>query len=146
VPTEPTPNTDRVEEILRRLGAADFDGTGELLAPDFVQEYPYQPTPEVPHAIEGAAPFLDFVRAGMGSFDPYAFRIVDMWQTTDPSTVVTEYTSHTRLKATGTPYSNHYLGVFRFRPDGKLALWREFINPVAVSELFERASHEGASS
>jgi ketosteroid isomerase-like protein len=139
VPTQETENTRRVVEVLRRLGSADFDGTAELLDPAFVQEYPYPPTPEVPHRIEGRAPFLEFVRGGMSSFDPYRYRVVDLWQTTDDDTVVCEYTSHTRLLATGTPYSNHYLGVFRFGADGKLLLWREFVNPVTIAELFARA-------
>jgi uncharacterized protein len=131
-----------VEEVLRRLGRADFDGTAELLAPDFVQEYPYPPTPEVPERIEGAAPFLAFVQAGMGAFDPYAYRVVAMYPTTDPTTVLCEYTSHTRLVATGTPYSNRYLGIFRFRDDGKLALWREFVNPVVIADLFARSEQQ----
>ena len=146
MPSDTTTNTARVVEVLRRLGSADFDGTGELLAPDFVQEYPFPPTPEVPERIEGAAPFLAFVRAGMGSFDPYAYRVVSLWQTDVADTVICEYTSHTRLVATGTPYSNRYLGIFRFRDDGQLVLWREFINPVTISDLFARAAADGAAA
>ena len=132
-----TSNAARVREILRRLGEADFDGTAELLADDFVQEYPYRPMPDAPERIQGVAAFLDFVRPGMTAFEPYRYRVVELFETTDPHTVIAEYTSHSRLHATGQPYTNRYIAVFRFDDDGRLALWREYLNPQAIDELFK---------
>jgi ketosteroid isomerase-like protein len=129
-------NADRVREVLRRLGEADFDGTGELLADDFVQEYPYVPMVGAPARIEGVEPFLDFVRPGMTAFEPYRYTIEELFETTDPAVVVAEYTSHSRLLASGAPYSNRYIGVFRFADDGRLALWREYLNPQVIAEVF----------
>ena len=71
---------------------------------------------------------------------------MSLWQTDVADTVICEYTSHTRLLATGTPYSNRYLGIFRFRDDGRLALWREFINPVTISDRFARAAADSAAA
>jgi uncharacterized protein len=129
-------SAERVHEVLRRLGEADFDGTAELLADDFVQEYPYRPMAGAPDRIEGIGPFLDFVRPGMSAFAPYRYRIVALYETTDPATVIAEYTSHSHLLATGAPYSNRYIAIFRFDPDGRLALWREYLDPTTIAALF----------
>ena len=125
-----------VTEILRRLGTCDFDGVREMLAPAFVQEYPYRPTPDSPDRIEGPEPFLEFCRRGMTAFAPYAFRIDALYETTDIRIVIAEYSSHTRLLATDTPYSNAYVGVFIFDDDSLLSLWREYLNPQVIAKVF----------
>ena len=129
-------NSALVTEILRRLGTADFDGVREMLSPAFVQEYPYRPTPESPDRIDGIEPFLEFCRAGMTAFAPYAFRIDALYETTDTRIVIAEYSSHTRLLATDAPYSNAYVGVFIFDDDNLLSLWREYLNPQIIAKVF----------
>ena len=129
-------NRDRVVEILRRLGEADFEGTVELLAEGFVQEYPYLPMPGAPDRIEGIDAFIAFVRPGMTAFEPYRYRITEIYETTDPATVIAEYTSHNRLLSTGQPYSNRYIAVFVFAGDGKLRLWREYLDPQVIAAIF----------
>ncbi|MEO5840428.1 MAG: nuclear transport factor 2 family protein [Acidimicrobiales bacterium] len=129
-------NVDRVTEIVRRLGDFDFDGVAEMLSPAFVQEYPYLPMPASPSRIEGAAAFLEFCRAGMTSFAPYAFRIDAIYETTDPQLIIAEYSSHTHLLDTNAPYSNRYVGMFRFGSDDKLVLWREYLNPQIIADAF----------
>ena len=129
-------NAGRATEILRRLGAFDFDGVLEMLSPAFVQEYPYRPTPDSPSRIEGAEPFITFCRKGMSAFEPYAFRISALYETTEPTTVIVEYSSHSRLLASGVPYSNRYIGVLVFDDTGRLAFWREYLNPQVIAEVF----------
>ena len=131
---------EAVVEVLRRLGEADFDGCAELLAADFVQEYPIPPMEGVPARIVGIAAFLDFVRPGMSAFEPYRFRLVELHEMLDARIVIAEYTSHSRLRATGAPYSNRYMGVFRFDASGKLALWREYLNPMVIAAVFDDIS------
>jgi uncharacterized protein len=121
-----------VLEAIRRLGEADFDGCGELLAEDFVQEYPYPPMAGVPERISGRDAFLAFASAGMGAFAPYSFRIVHVHDLVDPASLIVEYTSHTRLLADDTPYSNRYIGVFHVDDDGRIDRWREYLNPDVV--------------
>ena len=126
----------RATEILRRLGNFDFEGLREMLSPAFVQEYPYLPTPDSPNRIDGPELFIAFCRNGMTAFEPYAFRISALYETTDPATVIAEYTSHSRLLATNAPYSNRYIGVFVFDEHGQLTLWREYLNPQIIAEVF----------
>jgi ketosteroid isomerase-like protein len=127
---------ERVTEVVRRLGEFDFDGVRELLSPNFVQEYPYRPTPDSPDRIDGPEPFLAFCRAGMSAFAPYAFRIQAIYETTQPHVAIAEYSSHTKLLESGTPYSNRYVGIFVFDADGLLTLWREYLNPQTIAEAF----------
>lgn len=129
-------NIERVTEVVRRLGEFDFDGVAEMLSAAFVQEYPYLPTPESPSRIEGPTPFLEFCSAGMTSFAPYAFRIDAIYLTNDPQLVIAEYSSHTHLLDTNAPYSNRYVGIFRFDADDKLILWREYLNPQIIADAF----------
>ena len=132
----PASAASRAREVIRRLGEFDFDGVAAMLSADFVQEYPYRPTPDSPDQIAGPEAFLAFCRAGMTAFDPYAFRIESVYETTSPTTVIVEYSSHTRLLATNTPYSNRYIGVFTFDGSGKLARWREYLNPQVIANAF----------
>ena len=34
------------------------------------------------------------------------------------------------------PYSNRYIAVFVFAADGKLGLWREYLDPQAIAAIF----------
>ena len=127
-----------VIEVLRRLGEADFDGTAELLADDFVQEYPYLPMPGAASRIVGISDFLDFVRPGMSAFAPYRYRVSAIYETTDPAVVLAEYSSHSHVLTNGEPYSNRYMGVFRFDSARKLALWREYLNPDVIADILAK--------
>ncbi len=103
-----------------------------MLAEQFVQEYPYPPMTGVPERIEGRDAFIAFAAAGMSAFAPYAFRIAAVHELMDPMSLIVEYTSHTRLLANDTPYSNRYIGVFHVDGDGKIDRWREYLNPDIV--------------
>lgn len=134
----PDDNVERTRNVIDCLGRFDFDGVAARLAADFVQEYPYRPTPESPERIEGRDPFIAFCRGGMAAFDPYSFTVEALHATTDPSIVIAEYSSHTRLLATGAPYANRYVGVFEFDSEGLLVRWREYLNPSIIAAVFGR--------
>jgi ketosteroid isomerase-like protein len=53
--------------------------------------------------------------------------------------LISEYHSDSRHLATGVAYSNRYLGILRFR-EGKVCYWREYINPLAIKDMFERVA------
>ena len=95
--------TATVLEAIRRLGAFDFAGCAELLAENFVQVYPFPPMAGVPERIVGRQAFIDFAQPGMSAFTPYAFRIVEVHDLSDPDSLIVEYTSHSQLLVEGTP-------------------------------------------
>lgn len=121
-----------VLDAIRLLGEADFAGCGALLAADFVQEYPFPPMAGVPERIDGRDAFIEFASAGMSAFAPYAFRIIHVHDLADPASLIVEYSSHSRLLADDTPYSNRYIGVFHVDEDGVIDLWREYLNPDVI--------------
>jgi ketosteroid isomerase-like protein len=127
-------NRATLVEVIRRLGSEDFDGTAELMDEQFVQEWPYPPGPGASEAIHGRTPFFEFVR-GMTAMEPFRYTIEAVYDLVDPGVLIAEYTSHTRVRRSGQPYSNRYAGFFRFGPDGRLVWWREYLNPELIREL-----------
>lgn len=53
----------------------------------------------------------------------------------DPDWVLAEYRGEIEMLATGGPYNNHYCGLFHLR-DGKIVLFREYYNPIVLTEAF----------
>jgi ketosteroid isomerase-like protein len=51
-----------------------------------------------------------------------------VYELADPDLLIVEYQSDGLVRATGKPYRNRYIGVFRFR-SGRICAWREFHNP-----------------
>lgn len=126
-------NREVMTETLRRLGSQDFAGACELLSEDVVCDWPYPPLENVPESITGRVAMRDFFASGMSAFDPYRYEITAVFELMDPSRLIAEYRSNSRLKATDTPYRNKYLGIFHFQ-DGLISYWREYINPLIVAE------------
>jgi ketosteroid isomerase-like protein len=107
--------------------------TGDLLADDVIIETPFA-APR-PHRIEGKQQFLDFANPRRAAF-PVRFdacRATAIHDTTDPNTIVVEY----ELTGTSTKTSRQstaaFIGVLTAR-DGKIALWREYQNTLAMRE------------
>lgn len=121
-------------EALRRLGSADFEGACALLSEDVLCDWPYLPMKGLSHEIRGRRAMQEFFAGGMSAFDPYLYEITAVYELVDPSRLIAEYRSNSRLRATNTPYRNAYLGIFEFR-DGLIAWWREYINPMIVAEV-----------
>ena len=127
-------NRSAMEEILRRLGSQDFEGACSLLDEDVHCDWPYPPMRDSAPVIQGRAAVEKFFREGMSAFDPYRYEITAVFELLDPDCLIAEYHSNSKLLASGAPYRNDYLGIFRFR-GGKVSHWREYINPVVVAEV-----------
>ena len=76
-------NRATLNEVIRRLGSEDFDGTAELLDDDFHQEWPYPPGPGMPAEIHGRGPFFEFV-VGMTSMEPFRYTIETVYSWSTP--------------------------------------------------------------
>jgi uncharacterized protein len=106
--------------------------TGELLADDVVMEAPFAP-PGHPTRIEGRQRFLDIANPQRAVF-PVRFddcRTVAIHDTTDPSTIVVEYELTGTSTRTDRQATAAFIGVLTVR-DGKIALWREYQNTLAI--------------
>jgi uncharacterized protein len=130
-------NRTLFEEMLRRLGSAQFEAACALLAEDVRCDWPYPPTPQGPEELVGRQAVRAFFEGGMSAFAPYRYTIERIYDLVDPDTLIAEYSSHTQVLADGQPYENRYLGIIRFA-GGVITYWREYINPVPVLAILDR--------
>ena len=131
-------NREILDELLRRLGSQDFSGACALLTPDVTCDWPYPPIAGGPTELRGRDTMQAFFSGGMTSFDPYRYEITRVFDLVDPTQLIAEYHSNSRFKPSGVPYRNDYLGIFHFE-GGLVSYWREYINPVAISEVLATA-------
>src|SRR5574337_832931 len=125
------------EEMLRRLGSAQFEGACALLAENVRCDWPFPPTPEGPEELVGRETVRAFFEGGMSAFAPYSYTIEQIYDLVDPDVLIAEYSSHTHVLADGYPYANRYIGILRFA-EGVITYWREYINPVPVLAVLAR--------
>src|SRR5690348_15366872 len=122
-----------VEKLLRVGREVDIDGLVSLMAPDGYIEWPFRPA-GVPAKLQGREEiraFLTEAAKGFVRFDE--FRDVVVHETTDPEVVIVEYDALGTVQATGAPFSQTVIAVFRVRNDLVLS-YRDYINPLPLAE------------
>ncbi len=103
----------------------------DLWADDVVVETPYSG-----RRIEGKAAWLEFARQGRATMPPVRFdevREIAVHETKYPEVLVVEYELTGTALATGKQGTGRFVGVLRVW-DGKIALWREYQDVVAMAE------------
>jgi uncharacterized protein len=118
-------NREVVERAFAAVGRADVAGQLDWMVDDAVLELPYA---DPPVRLEGK----DAIRAHVGpALETFRFQlhITDVYDCTDPDTLVLEYRSEGRVTTTGKEYRNTYVCVVHFR-DGLISHQREYYNPV----------------
>ena len=127
-------NSATLEKIRERLRYGDWAGLGELWAEDGVMELPYA-SRGTAGRIEGRQAIVENQLSAQAVFSRFETPIFTAFPTTDADLFFAEYASDAEIKATGRPYRNCYVGVFRFR-DGKLVHWKEYFDPNVIREAF----------
>lgn len=105
--------------------------TGDFLADDVIVESPF--AAPGPHRIVGRQQFLDFANPQRAVF-PVRFdacRTTAVHDTTDPETIVVEYELTGTSTTNGRQATAAFIAVLTAR-DGKIALWREYQNTLAI--------------
>ena len=107
----------------------NVDVMRDLVSEDFLFVIPFAPEwfPVRYEGREKALAFLDTVRELMDAENLHDLRL-DTWAT-DPGQVIALYKSDTRMKATGLPYRNEYVGHFTVR-EGRITRFAEYLDPV----------------
>ncbi len=127
-----------VTDYLDRIGALDFDGAGQYLADDAVMVVPFAPSMEDVPPLVGKQKIVDQMRAVIvPAFVRMDFTIDEWYDVSDADVLIAEYHSVCPLKGPqgqAGEYRNSYVGVFRFSDD-KIALHKEYFNPVRLSAL-----------
>lgn len=117
--------------ILRKALSAVGDVEAQMAhyADDTVFEFPYASPPA---RIEGKRTISDYLRGALGIFE-IRITVTEIHETTDPDTLIAEFTSEGKVTTTGKSYTNTYISVVRFR-DGQIVSQKEFYNPNAAVE------------
>ena len=127
-------NLAAVQRYFEGVAAADADQMLEPWTEDLVYEECFS---NPPRRIEGKeATRTYFSKAG--AVFRMSLELTAVHECLDPDELVLEYSSHGHVVATGEPYANRYIGVYRFR-DGRIRHVREFHNPL----ITQRARPEG---
>jgi uncharacterized protein len=121
-----------VSSLLEAVSAADGQLARALLADDVLMELPFAVAP-FPSAKSGG----DSVAAGINGasriFTTFRLTPLTFYPSPETDSLIVEARSEGRLTRGGT-YSNQYVFIFRFT-DRKISLWREYFNPLRLSDL-----------
>lgn len=127
-------NQQVVRDFLRLLAEKNMDAWADLWTADAVQEMPFSP-PGFPTKVEGRTALINHYSGLPSAYGAMSFPDLVIHPMLDPDWVLAEYRGELDVLATGRPYNNHYCGLFHFR-DGKIAMFREYYNPNALTEAF----------
>ena len=128
-------NRKVVEQAFALLSQMRHRELGPLISDDIDFELPYGPG-QKPLAIQGSARWLALNDATWPAFARFSLAITAVHELLDPDALIVEYRSDGQVRATGKPYRNRYLGIFRFR-DGRICAWREFHNPEITARAMQ---------
>ena len=128
-----------VERVLRAGLEGDVEAFVALMAPAGYIEWPYRP-PGVPARVQGHEAIRRHLTAVAGG--PVRIgehRDVVVHETADPEVIIVEYEAHGTVVATGAPFEQPVIAVFRVR-DGRIQSYRDYINPLPLLEAFGGAA------
>ncbi|MFG1674518.1 nuclear transport factor 2 family protein [Micromonospora sp. NPDC049282] len=120
-----------VERVLRAGREQDVEAFVALMAPEGHIEWPFRPA-GVPGRVQGHAELrrhLTETANALVTIDEH--RDVVLHESTDPEVVVVEYEAHGAVVATGAPFEQTVIAVFRVR-DGLVVSYRDYINPLRL--------------
>ena len=129
-----TTNEQTVRDFLRLLSKKDLGAWIELWTEDAVQDMPFSP-PEFPSRLEGRQAIAKHYGSLPEAVGKMEFHDLKLYPMQDPNWILAEYRGEIEVLATGLPYNNDYCGLFQLR-EGKIALFREYYNPLTLREGF----------
>jgi ketosteroid isomerase-like protein len=132
-----------VAALFEHLSALDIDGVAGFFTDDVVMEIAFQPEGQgFWSRTEGKSALHRFFGSLPVLFDGFAISATRTYPLADPDGVIVRYRGDARVRATGKPYCNNYIGVFIFAEDGRIREWTEFHNPLVLLAAFNREPAE----
>jgi ketosteroid isomerase-like protein len=123
-------NVALVDRFIAAINADwDIAAIADLVSDDFQFVIPFAPV-WFPVRYDGKAAALEFLDSVREIMEPENLHDLSIDTLAgDPNEVVAAYQSDTRMKATGLPYRNSYVGRFTIR-DGKISRFAEHLDPI----------------
>jgi ketosteroid isomerase-like protein len=126
-----------VERLLQAGRDLDVDGFVALMAADGYLEWPFRP-PGAPARLQGRDAIRQHLTAVAEGFIRFTgYRNVVIHETTDAEVVIAEYDADATVLATGAPFEQNVIAVFRVR-DGLVVSYRDYINPLPLLEAVRK--------
>ncbi|GAB3083092.1 nuclear transport factor 2 family protein [Micromonospora schwarzwaldensis] len=125
------PSREVVERVLRAGREQDVETFVGLMAPDGYLEWPFRPA-GVPGRVQGRPAIRRHLTGTAGSLiTVHEHRDLVRHETTDPEVVIVEYEAHGTVVATGAPFTQTVIAVFRVRA-GLIVSYRDYVNPLPL--------------
>ena len=125
-----TSNIERAKRFVSCISAGGLSDLGDLCHNDLTMELPFASDPSQKKTAGKQACLEKLAYIGE-AFDSFAIVPHELYEAPSRSTVIVEATSFGRYKGGGHFYQNRYVLVLHFE-NGKVALWREFFNPLLI--------------
>jgi uncharacterized protein len=131
-----TQNTgeDVVTELLEAQKNQDVQGMADLLAESISFEMPFAP-PGLPDRVAGKDTVVKFLERFFdkqnGMFTGWDVHNVRIYPGSDPLLFFTEMEVRAVVAQSGYEYRQKYMILFRVS-DGRISLWREYLNPIPL--------------
>lgn len=127
---------ETVDDLLRLLAVGDVAGLSDLFAPDGVVEFPFAP-PGSTRRLDGRAAVRNHLRDLFRTVTFTAVTARTVHVSADPETAIAEFEVDGTALATTRPYRMRYIVVITMR-DGRVALYRDYWNPLAAAWALDR--------
>ena len=125
-----------VRQLFRAMTPATCAAVPETLHEDYVFELPYFPTQN----LAGRDNYIAALDLFFPTLTRLDLELVKFYECAAPDTLIAEYRSYGQFVDGRPPYANHYIGIFEFR-EGKITLWREFLNAIVMAKSFPDSTH-----
>lgn len=136
-------NQKIVHDFLALLAAKNIAAWIQLWADDGVQEMPYSP-PGFPTRIAGKTAIYRHYSSLPDAYSRMAFPDLKIYPMLDPNWLLAEYRGEIDIAATGQAYNNYYCALFHLC-NSRIVLFKEYFNPIILSEAFGDTSSLGAT-
>jgi len=139
----PVTPADVLAERRRLIMSGDADGFADLFTPDAVIEHPFMgPAAQ----LAGQDAIRENARQVMASpLRLEEFEVAQLHQTQDPEVVVVEMRSRWTMTTTGRSAAGTSIQVLRIR-DGKIALFRDYVDSAALADVMGDVLSGGMSA
>jgi hypothetical protein len=118
-----------------QLIGTDIERWLGLFAEDAVVEFPYARSLGLPERLEGLEAIRRYFVETPKHFRGLVFTNVRPYLTTDPEVALAEVHGSATIAVTGRQYEQDYFMLVKAR-DGRIALYREYWNPILGLEAF----------
>jgi ketosteroid isomerase-like protein len=125
-----------VTKFLEAEAKQDVQGMAAVLAENIVFEMPFA-LPGLPARVEGKGTVIEFLDRFLGSergmFTAWNIYNIRVYPGGDPDLFFAELNGQGVVAQSGYQYRQTYIILFRVS-DGRISLWREYLNPIPLQE------------